>query len=111
MAKRQAIMSYYKDLFSEYSNDIRKSWRVLNSLIGRANEKTSLSESFVVNDKRVSDEQTIANGFAKYFSKSNHRSEYYMKTVPNKHSIFLAPTDPSEINKILGLCKNNSVAW
>ena len=29
-----------------------------------------------------------------------------MKTAPNKHSIFLAPTDPSEINKILGLSKN-----
>ena len=113
MSKRQTK----EDLFSEYSNDIRKSWRVLNSLIGRANDKTYLSESFAINDNRVSDEQTIANGFAKYFSsigqefaeaipKSNHTSEYYMKTAPNKHSIFLAPTDPSEINKILGLCKN-----
>ncbi len=35
-----------------------------------------------------------------------HPPEYYTRTEPNKHTIFMNPTDTYEIVKILGSCKN-----
>ena len=36
-------------------HNIRKTWGVLNSLIGRINDKTSISETFKIDDKNVTD--------------------------------------------------------
>ncbi len=70
----------------------------------------------MVNNKKVSDSNVIANGFGSYFAnigkqsaeaipRSMHPSEYYTRTEPNKHTIFMNPTDTYEIAKILGSCK------
>ncbi len=50
--RRYVKMAYYRDLLHVYSHDIRKSWRVLNTLIGRTNDKSSISDTFIVNNKR-----------------------------------------------------------
>ena len=110
--KKTAREIYYKNLLNEYGNDIRKTWKVLNSVIGRAHDKSSISDTFVVNDKRETDKTIIANGFGNYFSgigkqfaeaipKANKSPEYYLKTGPNVHSLFLNPTYPGEIAKII----------
>ncbi len=59
---------HYTNLFHEYGNDIRKTWRVLNSLIGCSNDKSSMSDTFVIDGQKVNDKQVIADGFCRYFS-------------------------------------------
>jgi hypothetical protein len=104
---------HYADLFNKYTNDIRQTWKLLKTLIGRENNKTSISERFKINNGITSDRQTIANSFCDYFSTvgnkfasqippSKKNSEAYLpknKKIPN--SIYLSPTDPEEIMSII----------
>jgi hypothetical protein len=110
--KRKAKQMHYANLFHEYGNDIRKTWRVLNSLIGRSNDKSSMSDTFVIDGQKVNDKRVIADGFCRYFSnigkvcaesipESKHTPSYYMKGTTNPHSCFLYPTDYVEILKIM----------
>jgi len=70
-----------------------------------------------VDGRKETDKTVIANGFGKYFSNigrqfaevippSRHPPEYYIHFPPNKHTMFLSPTDPEEIVTILKSCKN-----
>jgi len=111
--KRKMKHKHYTDLFNKYTNDIRQTWKLLKSLIGRENNKTSISERFKINNDITSDHLTIANSFCDYFSTVGKKfassippprknSEAYLskeKTLPN--SIYLAPTDTEEIKSII----------
>ena len=44
--KRKQKQIYYSDLFHKYSYDIRKTWKVLRSIIGKSNDKSSISDQF-----------------------------------------------------------------
>ncbi len=87
----------------------------MNSIIGRTRNKTSISSTFIVDDKEETNEHVIANSFCDYFtnigkqyadkiSASQHSVEHYMKSERNLHSMFLGPADPVEIEKIIKSC-------
>ncbi len=110
--KRGSKELYYANLLHKYGNDIRKTWQVLNSLIGRSNDKSSLPDTFIVDGNRENNKQAIANGFCKYFSnigqrcaeaipKAQNTPDFYLKGASNRHSIFLHPTDQTEIVQII----------
>ncbi len=111
--KRHMKQKHYADLFNKYTNDIRQTWKLLKTLIGRENNKTSISERFKINNGITSDRQTIANSFCDYFSTvgnkfaaqippSKKNSEAYLpKNKKNPNSIYLSPTDPEEIMSII----------
>jgi hypothetical protein len=111
--KRHMKQKHYADLFNKYTNDIRQTWKLLKTLIGRENNKTSISERFKIHNGITSDRQTIANSFCDYFSTvgnkfasqippSKKNSEAYLpKNKKNPNSIYLSPTDPEEIMSII----------
>ncbi len=47
--KRQSKMEYYSKLIQDVKQDIRKTWKMLNNLIGKKNYKSSIINSFLVN--------------------------------------------------------------
>ena len=49
--KRQTKYTHYEDLLNicRYQNDIRKTWRVLNNITGRSRDKTTISDTLIVN--------------------------------------------------------------
>jgi hypothetical protein len=115
--KRQAKTKYYFDLFHKYKHDIKNTWKTLNEVIGRSNSKPPLSDRFCIDDAIVTEPNSIANGFCKYFteigenyaSKINapsHTFDHYlhMESGPAK-SFFLKPTDPTEIIDIISSFK------
>jgi hypothetical protein len=65
--KRKAKLTYYNELFNKYQYNIRKTWGVINSLIGRTNDKTTISDSFKVNNENITDPNKIANEFCNFF--------------------------------------------
>ena len=78
---------------------------------------SSISEKCIINGRTETDPNSIADGFGKYFSEigkqfaeeirqPNHSPEYYMSENPNVHTMFMNPTDPGEIAKIIGSCKS-----
>lgn len=113
--KRLTKQNYYNELFSKFSQDSRKTWSVINTLIGRNNNKTSISDSFKINNISNTNNKEIANGFADYFTnigmdyaqaipKSKHSETHYMKNR-NNNNMFMAPTDIYEIGQIIDQLK------
>ncbi len=66
--KRTIKQNYYDDLFQQYKFNIRKSWGVLNTLIGRTNNKTSISNIFKIDNIVINDPQKISDEFCKFFT-------------------------------------------
>ena len=65
--KKTAKQEHYKNLFQKHKYDIKKTWRVINSLIGRTNDKSTISNTFKINNKTVTDDQKISNEFCNFF--------------------------------------------
>ena len=107
--------NYYNLILNNYRHDIRKTWGVIKSLIGRTNDKTGLSDTFKINNTSINDPQIIANEFCIFFTNvginyANNipASKYtFDKYMGNKstQNIYLAPTDPYEISRIINSFK------
>ena len=76
---------------------------MLNSITGRKNDKSTISDTFIVDGKKETNKETIANGFGSYFAnvgrqfadaipKANKQPSHYTKCAPNLHS-YLFPID------------------
>ena len=115
--KRITKGTYYYDLFKKYKNDIRNTWKILKSIIGRENDKTSISEQFKCENIVTTDPQIISNEFCKYISSVGNtfasaipppmqKFNYYL---PNQksitQSIYFFPTDPTEILRTINSLK------
>lgn len=113
--KRNAKKMYYSDQLNQYKSDIKNTWKILNRLCNKANDKTSYCDSFHINNTTVTDPLDISNEFNKYFTNigknmadsipdSDYDIEHWMKNK-NQHSLFLAPTDPTEVFVVINNLK------
>ena len=116
--KRITKFNYYNELLTKYRHDIRKTWGVINTLISRTNDKTSISDTFKINGNLVSNPQMISNEFCDFFT--NIGKKYSDAIPPAKYScdhylrnksstnIFLSPTGPFEITRIINSLKSKN---
>jgi len=113
-------MKYYSELISNVKSDVRKTWTILNELIGKTKDKSSLPDTFIHNDKHISDPKQISNDFCSYFSKvgenfanaippATNAYNTYLKNTKIPKSFYLSPTDPYEVDKILTEIKPKKV--
>ena len=65
--KRKAKEQYFNELLDTYKHDIRKTWSVINNIIGRQNDKSSIPEYFRVNGKDETNPMKIAKEFCDFF--------------------------------------------
>ena len=116
--KRLAKEKYYNDLFNVYSRDIRKTWQTLKLMIGKQNDKSSISKMFTINNTQVTDPKIIADKFCDFFSGVGRK---YADKIPNSRkspmsylaansrsnaqSLFMGPTDINEISVLLNRMK------
>lgn len=102
---------YYKKLFVNYKLDMRKTWKSINILFGRASKKSTLPDSFIINDVSVSDNLTIANCFNKFFTQigenlaneigdSVHSFSSYLKNKIS-HNFSFHQADPESVGKVI----------
>ena len=81
----------------KYKGDIRKTWSLVNGLIGKS--KTQICQSLLINGSKVTDQKVLADEFNKYFSsiaekmkeklpqsRINYRS--YLPPSPTRSSIY-----------------------
>ena len=67
--QRKAERDYYKQQFELYEDDLRKSWQVIKTIIGKENRMKVVEHiDFVIDDKLVADSDKIANCFNEYFT-------------------------------------------
>ena len=50
--KQRAKRTYYSQLFYEYKNDITNTWKTINNIISKTNDKTSIPQTFIINNKK-----------------------------------------------------------
>jgi hypothetical protein len=117
--RRNSKQNYFGNLLNEYKHDIRKTWKVLNTIIGRNNDKSSISENFLIDNISVNDPKKIADGFCHYFTNVGktlaanipnvgiNPQTYLSKQKHVKNSIYLNPTSPDEIAKIIKSLKQS----
>jgi hypothetical protein len=113
--KRQSKFQYYSELLDKYKDDICKTWKVINSINGSKNDKSSISDTFIVDGISETNSVKIANGFCRYYSEigktladnipppPKHFDHYMSNNNPN--SIYFNPTDQNEILNILDKMK------
>jgi hypothetical protein len=114
--KRLAKHNYYEQRFDQYKTDIRGTWKLLNSLIGKTKDKSTIQCPFksLNSNVHISDPTEIATEFGKYFVNVGSQLansipspindyKYYLdrKKNPNPRSMSLMSTDPNEIFTII----------
>lgn len=110
-AKREAKFTYYREQIDESRNDSAKTWKILNSLIGKTNNKNDISSFFKVDGTLTDDKLIISNEFCDFFT---NIGKNLAQKIPASHfiyssflknstqsSIFFAPTDCEEVLKII----------
>ena len=64
---RKAEREFYRTQFDLYKTDLRKSWKIIKTIIGKSDRISNISDEFLINDKIVSDKTFITNAFNNYF--------------------------------------------
>jgi exonuclease III len=118
---RAAERIYYHDLLEQNKHNLRKSWQTINEVINRKRKLKHKIDSFLINGKSTTDSQQIADHFNRFFTNigseldkkipktSTDPISYLKNTVTN--TIYLRPTNPEEINKIITNLKTCAPGW
>ncbi len=110
--KKKMKQDYYHNLFQKYKKDIRKTWEVMRTIIKKTNDKSKISDTFMLGDTKLDDPNEIASAFCDYFTNIGHelsnkipipnkRFDQYMNVPPTENSMFMRPTDLNEISAII----------
>ena len=113
--KRKAKQKYYAETLDKHKSDIRKTWTIINGMIGKVRDKSN-TPFIIINNEKTNDPDKIANGFGDYFSNigiklaqnipvSKHTYDNYLRNA-NINSLYLNPTNPQEILRIIANLKN-----
>ena len=113
--KRHVKFKYYHDLIVDARTNSSKTWNILNSLIGKLNNKHEVAGLFKLDGTLTNDRKAISNGFCDFFSnvgsnlaknipKFRYDFNHYLPEK-NPDTIYLTPTDPFEIINILNNLK------
>ena len=117
MAKQR----YYVDIFEIYKFDIRKTWKTIKTVIKKEINKSGIAQTFNINGSSISEPKIIADHFCDFFTnvgptyaeqipQSKHSSKHYLRLKKDEQprSIFLSPSDPYEIIRILNCMKSKN---
>ena len=116
-----AEKQHYHDLLVEYSNDIKKSWVVIKSIINK-NKKPHIQGRFKIGENLItSDKELISNKFNDFFI---NIGPTLAKSIPcvNKsplsylgnrltESIYLAPVSENEIGQLIKSLKDTTAGF
>ncbi len=116
--KRKAKSKFYMDKIEEFKTNSKKLWSLLRSITGKSNDKSSFATEFVIGGSKISQPDLISNEFCKFYSTMGGKlaskigpsrkpfTEYMAKSCDA--SIYLTPTNPTEICKIVSKMKNKN---
>ena len=117
--KRISKQNYYTSELAKYKHNTKKTWGILNTLIGKNNKAHGISESFKINDNISNDKKIISNKFCEYFSEigikyasdippARKPFTYHLKNNHNAQSMFMSPTDEVEVCNIITSMKGKT---
>ena len=113
---RAAKKQYFVDQSTLYENDMKNTWKVINSSLNKA-KKSNLIPNLTIDDNNIDDPNIMAESLNSYFSQigeniartipdGNKLFHEYLKN-PNDSSIFFTPTNSFEIINIVNNLKTH----
>ena len=119
---RKAKTSYFREKCKEYKQDSRKLWKLIHAILDKNSNKGESIKALNIEGVPRYDPATITNEFCKHFSSIGETFankipppttdiSKYLNTIPqNERSIFLNPTDSTEIVTLINelVPKNSS---
>ena len=64
---RRCEKNYYNELLQSHQNDVKGTWKILNSIIKKSNNNSNYPTEFVNNGIVLNNKKDIANGFNDFF--------------------------------------------
>jgi hypothetical protein len=110
---RDSFKEHYKNFFEENSNNLRKTWRGIKSIIQISTSNKSDNISLMIENKLINDPTEVANEFNNYFSNVAKKLQTkiisqgqdfrkYLKHGSNK-TFYISPTEKNEIIDMINL--------
>ena len=117
---RKSKANYYKDKLNEYWGNMKKTWGLINEILGRKKRSFNFPDYFVENGKLVSGNFDIANGFNDFFTSigeklasnidsTNTSFKDYLNN-PNKILFTFPKVNPTQIRDVAKLLKSKNSA-
>ena len=108
---------YYQSEIISNKNNLSKVWAIIKQVINRK-KGSKINEKFMHNNREITDPKAISDGFNNYFvnigptvaSKIPNNNISYRRFLPEnlKLSLFLEPTDETEIKNIINKLKEGA---
>lgn len=113
---RKSRLDYYKILFENSKDDIKKTWAIINSTI-RPGKKLSNILKLHYNNETITDPKQIAEALNSHFAGVGHVLNNALPSRPRnafvkylsppiQHSLFLEPCNQMEVRKVIHNMKN-----
>lgn len=103
--------AHYQVFFAQNKTNLRETWKGIRSLVSCKVHRHSSPSSLVINDTIENNPLNIANCFNNYFGNIASKTKAKIRPIekpfseylgtPNQSSLFLSPTNASEIGKII----------
>jgi len=116
--KRKAKTLYFHQILTNNLNNAKMTWKTINSLLGKSNDKSCIT-LLSVNNEQITDPKQINEHFVSHFTQvgriqsekiptSKKASEDYMTNIINSNSAYFNPTDEFEVCEIIHKMKPTS---
>ena len=118
--KRCLKLHYYQNKATEFINNSKKLWGILNEVIGKMKNKGSIIPFITVDGLKIHSPSRIFNEFGKFYStigesmaskitQGQHNIDYYLSKMPrNITSLVMRSTNISEIEHIIHKLPNKT---
>ena len=111
---KKAKKEYFRCKFVNAAGDMKNTWKIINTVLGRGIKKRVLPSSVQCNEVTVSGKGAICNAFNRYFVNIGHTlSSSFANSVDslkyvtkNNSSMFFTPCTPKEVINIVSKFKN-----
>ena len=87
---RNSEKMYYSTLLDKEKNNIKGTWKILNTIIRKGQHSSPLPDKFMSNGKTVTHKKDIANGFNDFFVNVGPNLAKYIN-IPNENTHVLSP--------------------
>ena len=118
---RKLERNYIESMLKKHKSNLKKTWQIMKDVINRKRKSFSPPEFFDVNGEYITNKNEISNGFNKFYvnvgpnlckSLPNHdvNPMSYLKQR-NCNSMFILPTNETEIEEIVMSLKDSAAGW
>ena len=117
---RDSKSTYFLSFFRSNASNIKNTWKGINKIINVSSKNRNTPSSLIVNNKLISEPVEVANKFNEYFSTiaENLQAKIYDTGTDfhqylrdrNEHSIFIQPTNPLELIRIINNLNANKAS-